>query len=231
MTGRRLLWERDRRLILADLDAFADADERWRTERGASTLVTELQFGFRDSAHGPVELDWPDGRHLRVRGKADRIDRTADGSLVVIDYKSGRFDRYVKLNAHDPVLGGTCLQLPVYAYAARAVYASSDDEPVEACYWFVGRGDNRRIGYQVDASVAAVFMRAVRAIVDGIEAGMFIARPVPPGPRGPFVPCHYCDPDGLGTAQRWREWERKNGAPELAGYLTLLEGEDAGDGE
>ncbi len=192
------------------------------------------QFGFRDSALGPVELDWSDGRRLLVRGKADRIDRTADGRLVVIDYKSGRFDRYVKLNARDPVLGGTRLQLPVYAYAARDVYAGSGDEPVEACYWFVGRGDNRRIGYQVDVSVATVFMRAVRAIVDGIEAGMFIGRPVPPGPRGPFVPCHYCDPDGLGTAQRWREWERKSGAPELGGYRALLEGEAvevAGDGE
>jgi hypothetical protein len=225
VTGRRLLWERDRRMILADLDAFADADERWRDERGATTLATELAFGLRGSVHAPVELAWPDGRRLRVRGKADRIDRAADGGLVVIDYKTGAFEPYVPLSAGDPVLGGTRIQLPVYAYAARAAYAGSDDEPVEACYWFVGRGNNRRIGYQVDAAVATVFMRAVRAIVDGIEAGMFVARPVPPGPR-PFVPCAYCDPDGLGTAQRWREWERKYGAPELGGYRALLEGEE-----
>jgi ATP-dependent helicase/DNAse subunit B len=230
VTGRRLLWERDRRMILADLDAFADADERWRDERGATTLVTELAFGLGGSVQAPVELTWPDGRRLRVRGKADRIDRTSDGVLVVIDYKTGSVDPYVALTAEDPVLGGTRIQLPVYAHAARAAYAGSDDEPVEACYWFVGRGNNRRIGYRVDASVATAFMRAVRAIVDGIEAGMFVARPEPPGPR-PFVPCAYCDPDGLGTAQRWREWERKYSAPELAGYRALLDDEGAGDAE
>jgi len=70
----------------------------------------------------------------------------------------------------------------------------------------------------------------VRAIVDGIEAGVFVARPLPPAPR-PFVPCVYCDPDGMGTAQRWREWERKSGAPELAGYRTLLDNGDAEGGE
>lgn len=230
VTGRRLLWERDRRMILADLDAFADADERWRAERGASTLVTEFPFGLGDAAHEPVELDWPDGRRLRVRGKADRIDRTADGVLVVIDYKTGSVDPYVALSAGDPVRVGTSLQLPVYAYAARAAYAGSEDEPVEAWYWFVGRGNNRRIGYQVDASVIAVFTRTVRTIVDGIEAGIFVARPLPPAPR-PFVPCVYCDPDGMGTAQRWREWERKSGAPELAGYRTLLDNSDAEGGE
>ncbi len=232
VTGRRLLWERDRRMILADLDAFADADDRWRDARNATTLVTELAFGLRGSVHAPVELAWPDGRRLRVRGKADRIDRTSDGLLVVIDYKTGSAEPYVGLSPADPVLGGTRIQLPVYAHAARAAYASSDDEPVEACYWFVGRGNNRRIGYPVDASVTTVFMRAVRAIVDGIEAGMFVARPVPPGPR-PFVPCAYCDPDGLGTAQRWREWERKSAGPELAGYRALLEGpaDAAGDAE
>jgi hypothetical protein len=41
--------------------------------------------------------------------------------------------------------------------------------------------------------------------------------------------CRTCDPDGLGTADRWREWERVYAAPELAGYRALLES-DEGDG-
>ena len=48
------------------------------------------------------------------------------------------------------------------------------------------------------------------------------SHPEPPGPR-PWVSCHYCDPDGLGTADRWREWEHKYAAPDLAPYISLLE--------
>jgi ATP-dependent helicase/nuclease subunit B len=219
ITGRRLLWERDRRMILADLDAFFDADEVWCAERGAETLATELAFGFADATVPTVEVGWPDGRSLRVRGKADRVDRTSDGGLVVIDYKTGKPDNYNALTAENPVAGGRSLQLPVYARAARAAFGG---EPVEAYYWFVGRGNNRRIGYEVDDDVDEIFLATVRIIVDGIEAGLFVARPPAPGPS-PWVECPYCDPDGLGTAGVWREWERKYAAPELAGYRVLLE--------
>jgi RecB family exonuclease len=219
ITGRRLLWERDRRVILADVDAFFDADEAWRAERGAETLATELAFGFIDAEVPTVEVAWPDGRSLRVRGKADRIDRTRDGALVVIDYKTGKPDSYNPLSADNPVIGGDSLQLPVYARAARAAF---EGEPVEAYYWFVGRGNNKRIGYIVDEDIDEIFRDTVRIIVDGIEAGLFVAHPPAPGPS-PWVECPYCDHDGLGTAGIWREWERKSRAPELAGYRVLLE--------
>ena len=35
-----------------------------------------------------------------------------------------------------------------------------------------------------------------------------------------FVPCWYCEPDGLGTATRWAEWERKRHDPALARWLA-----------
>jgi hypothetical protein len=43
---------------------------------------------------------------------------------------------------------------------------------------------------------------------------VFVAIPPAPGPS-PFIRCRYCDPDGMGTADRWREWERKQAAREL----------------
>jgi hypothetical protein len=109
----------------------------------------------------------------------------------------------------------------VYAYAARAAYGNRDT-PVEAQYWFVGRGENEQIGYVVDTAVDEAFEAALRNIVDGIEQGVFVAVPPEPGPR-PFVPCAACDPDGLGTADRWREFERKLSAPELDVYHALTE--------
>ena len=214
--------------MMAELDEFLTADGAYRVEHGAETLATELAFGVVDATMDAVEFTMSDGRRLRLRGKADRVDRAGD-RLVVIDYKTGRAEPYVGLGADNPVAGGSRLQLPVYAYAARAAFGAPDT-PVEAAYWFVGRGENRRIGYDVDARVDEIFDATVRAIVDGIEAGCFVANPPPPGPR-PFVSCQYCDPDGLGTADRWREWERKYAAPELDGYRALLEGDEDEEGE
>jgi RecB family exonuclease len=219
LTGRRLLWHRDRRLILAELDAFLDADEEFRASGIAETLATELAFGMPESVGPAFELQLGDGRVVRVRGKADRVDRRADGNLVVIDYKTGSQRKYKAISQEDPVTAGLHLQLPVYAYAARAAYGGPATK-VEAYYWFVGRGRNAKVGYEVDEAVDAVFVDTVRTIVDGIEAGVFPLAPVEPAPS-PFIACHFCDPDGMGTNDRWREWERKQNAPELSVFRSL----------
>lgn len=220
ITGRRLLWHRDRRRILAELDAFLDHDEQYRSGGVAETLATELAFGLPGAAADAVPVALPGGRVVRVRGKADRVDRRADGTLVVIDYKTGSDISYRAITHDDPITGGTHLQLPVYAYAARAVYGA-DEAGVEAFYWFVGRGNDRRIGYRVDAPVDEEFAAAVATIVDGIRGGVFPSVPPEPAPT-PFVRCRYCDPDGMGTTDRWREWERKLDNPELEGFLALV---------
>lgn len=236
LTGRRLLWHRDRRALLAELDAFLDADGRYRDEFGAQTLATELSFGFGGDAASPgaidagaVEVALGGGRALVMRGKADRVDRLADGRLVVIDYKTGSERHYKDLDHDDPVTAGQHLQLPVYAYAARGAFGD-DDSPVDAYYWFVGRGNNQRIGYAVDAPVDETYADTLRAIVDGIETGVFPALPPEPAPT-PFVLCPYCDPDGMGTTDRWREWERKYDSPEMAVLHRLSGADDEGDDE
>ena len=219
VTGRRLLWERDRRLIFAELDAFLDADEHYRADTGARTRATELAFGLPGASLDALTFALIDGRTLRLRGKADRVDELPLGALLVIDYKTGSPYPYKALGAENPVNAGQNLQLPVYAYAARAAFGTSAT-PVEARYWFVGRGENAQIGYVVDAAVDEAFEVALRTIVDGIETGVFVAVPAEPGPR-PFVPCDACDPDGLGTADRRREFDRKYAAPELEVYRAL----------
>jgi ATP-dependent helicase/nuclease subunit B len=224
ITGRRLFWQRDRRVILGELDAFLGADEAYRAKGVDQTLATELAFGMPGTTAGAVEVPLGDGRVVHVRGKADRVDRRADDTLVVIDYKTGSLNSYRGLGPDNPVMAGTRLQLPVYAYAARAAYGTPGTE-VDAFYWFVGKGNNRPIGYVVDHHVDEVFTRAVRTIVDGIEAGVFPAQPPEPAPT-PFVECHFCDPDGMGTTDRWREWERKRDAPGLV-VLSLLSHSDA----
>jgi hypothetical protein len=220
-TGRRLLWERDRRAILDDLDACLRADEKKRAEESRVVVATELAFGMRDSPLPAVAVPLSDGRVVRFRGSADRVDRRADGVLVVVDYKTGSPLPYEGLCGEEPTGRGSRLQLPVYAYAAGAAYG--DEHEVDVGYWFVGRGANRWIGYRFTDAAAALVDAALRAVVDGIEAGVFPGHPAPPGGRPGYVPCRYCDPDGLGTRDRWREWERKRDAPELAGYIALVD--------
>jgi RecB family exonuclease len=210
LSGRRLLWVREQRVIHDALDAWLEADHGYRDEYGLRTVATEHRFG-------PIVLTLPDTRTLRFRGAIDRVDAAADGRLFVFDYKTSKpygFDE------EDPLEGGTRLQLPVYALAARELAGAPPDTPVEAYYWFVGRGEDAWGGYPVDAATSERFDATLQAIVDGIERGCFPGRPAAPGPRF-YIDCEYCDPDHLGTGDRWRDWIRKVRAPELEAYVTL----------
>jgi len=154
---------------------------------------------------------------VHVRGAADRVDRTADGRFLVIDYKTGR--PYKSLS-DDPVAAGLRLQLPVYAHAARTVYAAPD-APTLAAYWFVTtRGEFRWMALPLDDVVAERFDAVARGVLDGIAAGAF---PCVVGPPTSFSwPGRtYADPDSRGTRDRWREWSRKCRAPEVRGWLEL----------
>jgi hypothetical protein len=46
-----------------------------------------------------------------------------------------------------------------------------------------------------------------------------------------FIGCDACDPDGLGTADLQRRWDRKRRSPELAAYLRLLGAEPVDDAD
>jgi len=77
--GHRALWELKRAELLEILVAVIEADQ------GAQPLELERRFGFDDPE------SWPALRvgDVHVRGIVDRIDRLPDGTLLVLDYKSG----------------------------------------------------------------------------------------------------------------------------------------------
>ena len=132
-------------------------------------------------------------------GKADRVDVAEDGTIHVVDYKTGRPDDYQQLSERSPDLGGTKLQLPVYGQAARA-REGRPDAPVTADYWFATtKGGFARIGYQVTPEVLERVGVTLTTIVDGIDQGVFPAYPRASSTL-PWVDCAYCDPDGLGVA-------------------------------
>lgn len=222
LTGRAIFWRRERARILADLNRFLDTDNAHRLVHGTRPLAAELAFGFSGSTLGPVPLEVGDGRRVHFRGKADRLDVAADGTLHVVDYKTGRTRGYERLSEDDPDLRGTKLQLAVYGAAAR-VHAGRPDAPVRAEYWFVtSKGDFERIGYQVCDEVLERIGATLGIMVDGVEAGVFPPRPVATSTSF-RVDCHPCDPDDLGVADVRRQWERKRQDPALAAYAELIE--------
>lgn len=220
VTGHPLLWRRDRARILTDLARFLDEDDERRKARGLVPVAAERPFGIPGSGSAPISIDLGDGRSVRVRGRVDRLDRAADGTLVVADYKTGGFSGYRDLCEERPLGEGHKLQLAVYGAAMRAAERASQ---VHTEYWFTStRGDFRRIGYALTDDVVDHLRTALRVAVDGIAAGRFPMRPPEPG-WSPFTECRFCDPDDLGTADRYRDWERVRLADELRDYVGYID--------
>jgi len=65
------------------------AREAWRDPADRTTPVdSEVAFGPDDEKGAPA-FPLPDGGRLPFRGRVDRLDETAQGELVVVDFKTG----------------------------------------------------------------------------------------------------------------------------------------------
>jgi ATP-dependent helicase/nuclease subunit B len=211
-TGRAVTWRLAKADVLAVLDEFLFFDDVYRAAMGARPERVELPFGLGDNE--PVVLTLPDGRELRFRGLADRVDRAGDGSLIVTDYKTGRGDKYGDIATGDPVHAGTTLQLGLYAEAAIQRLGAG---AASAYYWMVDpRGHYERYGYPWDGARRERFLAVTTAIVEGIEGGVF---PLVPGEwniwRGTHDECAFCEFDALCPRDRGEQAEVKAAAVEL----------------
>jgi hypothetical protein len=112
------------------------------------------------------------------------------------------------------------LQLPVYAYAARARLGDAST-PVEASYWFV-RSGCKRILVPLTPDVEAQYVETLEVIVSSIAAGYFPAKP-PEVPDFLWVQCPYCNPDGIGHSEARGRWERKRSDPVLERLVRLID--------
>ncbi len=235
--GPRLpvLWELEGGSILRRLEASLAADSVHRSSRDLAPVAVEHTFGFEDGGPPPVRVELPDGRSVAFRGKVDRIDASPDGGrVVVIDYKTGSDRDYTSLpkagkgKPADITCNGRHLQLAVYAEAARQLVAGSGGSrspEVEAYFWFLdGKGTASLRGGPVGPDERERLREVLAGIMEGIDAGHF---PANPGEEGWFGPenCGRCPYDRLCPPSRIDRWEALRGAPEVAGYLTIAEGD------
>ena len=79
---------------------------------------------------------------VELHGKADRIDVLADGSLAIVDYKSG------KPPANKAVAGGFAMQLGLLGLIAeRGGFPDVRGAPAVFEYWSLGKSASGAIGY------------------------------------------------------------------------------------
>jgi RecB family exonuclease len=197
--GHPQMWRARRAQIMVALRRGLEAE----LADGATPLATELSFGARNGAepviwHSPVHPDL----EVHFAGSIDRLDRMPDGSVRVMDLKSGKDDPYSTINQDTPLGAATDkLQLAFYGWAAGQVRGF---DVQQAAYRFVGRHDrNPDVRLQLTPQVTDALHERLDDIADHIRRGEFV-----PGEVGTWG-CEVCSPDGLGadeTNQRLAEW-------------------------
>ena len=80
---------------------------RYRRATARGRWTPSWPSAFAGPRWAPVALDLPDGRHVHFRGLADRVDVADDGTLHVVDYKTGKADNYRDLSEDNPDAQGT----------------------------------------------------------------------------------------------------------------------------
>lgn len=115
--------------VRRSLEALAEGQEDFIPS------LYEAVFGLRDRP-ALVVRDGQDS--FRVRGLIDRVDRTPDGRVRIIDYKTGGPSSFT----NTAVTEGKKLQVPLYALAAWEPLELG--EPVDGFYWHVQHAEPSR---------------------------------------------------------------------------------------
>ncbi len=169
--------------------------------------------GFERKVRGGIEVG---GRRLRFRGRIDRVDRTADGGVRIVDYKTGKPGRYKE----DRFVGGRQLQMPVY------LHCLAEEEG-----WDAGAALYLELGGPQDVpefSLAGLrertedFRRALDLIAGGVAAGDFF--PAPAEGTGSWAYCgSHCPYGQVCGSARGKLVEIKAGDPDLGRLHQLRE--------
>jgi RecB family exonuclease len=142
------------------------------------SLALEHVFGL--GGMPPVEVPLPDGSVLLLSGAIDRVDEQDDGTLVIIDYKTGSTQPFQ--GKKDPFAGGRRLQHALYAAAAERIFG----RPVARAefHFPTRRSENHRARF--DARSMAGGLAVVADLLEMVRNGWFV-------PTNEAEDCKWCD--------------------------------------
>ena len=211
VTGLPLSWQARRRMLLDDLSTAVRLDlERLQ---GDDRRPWQFEWPFGADVERPVGLELP-GRRVELRGRIDRLDRSADGARVrLIDYKTGGGDAERR-----SLRGGRNAQLAAYMVAAQQALEPCPAEVACEFRLVTRRGAFATLPLADDAAtVVATFRALVTRVVAAVEAGLFVR-------SAPDERCRYCD---LAYACGVGDWarQRKRGDEALLPIRELQRGD------
>lgn len=152
---------------------------------GDRWMKLELPFGTQhdgSAAAAPGTFEVADGRMLSLKGRADRVDMLADGSLRVVDYKTGSSKRYLPAQSKAAFGGGRHLQPALYAAAVESI---TGDKVSAFEYRFpTEKGSSEIVRYE--AAQLASARSVVSELIHLVSTGNFIA-------TDDHNDCTYCD--------------------------------------
>jgi ATP-dependent helicase/nuclease subunit B len=172
------VYEREARELQDDLALFLRFEAEDHAQR--RPLGFEVAFGGDPEGEAlgrrePVTIDLGDGLRFRLRGRIDRIDRLADGSYEIVDYKTG--GAFLPGGLEATFARGRQLQHALYALAAVELLREKDAQAraVGSYYFPTSRGRRER---QVRPTATLTQVPGVlRDLFDLLAAGAFVHTP------------------------------------------------------
>jgi len=173
VTGYPTVWEIKKEIIRQELTAFVARETR---RLGDEWKPTDFEKEFKDLTVAPP---------VRLRGKIDRIDRSANGKHArVLDYKTGKLPAGLR---DDSLAGGETLQLPLYLLATEQLLPGITVDAASYLY-FTLRGGYRDVSFSREALVTRreELHQLLQTAAEMIRTGIFAQHATPDN-------CRQCD--------------------------------------
>ena len=197
------VWEVEREGIITQLRLLL----QYERKEHAGDRPSRFEYAFE---HSPSSLE----AVPVFRGRIDRVDRTPEGGIHVIDYKTGRSVRYRK----GGFAGGTQLQLPIYLLCAAELLGA--EVGLASYLRFAPPADRAEFTLQRLRERMDEFEQTLRLIREGIAAGDFFPVPHEGNPTERFCKEH-CPYGKVCGAARADLAEMKDADPALARLKEL----------
>ncbi|MFC0082790.1 PD-(D/E)XK nuclease family protein, partial [Aciditerrimonas ferrireducens] len=216
-----LLWELDLCDLADQLVEAVRADARRRARAQVRVVAVEQALG----GPGGVAVPLPGGHQLVLRGRADRIDRLADGRLWVEDYKTGQADRFKKLSPGALAKAGG-VQLCAYLTATEV---TTGEAVAGGAYQFVvGDDPGRRLPLAWDEEAREEATEVLGALAEALASGAFPQRRGADRGDGQGQ-CPRCPVAAACPPDRRDAWEEAESLPGFRRLVALLEETEPSD--
>lgn len=197
------LWRYERAELLRLLSTLVS----WECEQADAAAFLpfrqEVAFGVKN-APPPVQIEDAAGNGFYLRGFIDRIDRSPDGRLRILDYKSGSGKFY-----SSDIKAGRALQTVLYACAAESILSEHGQVVLSEYLHIPSRETSGKLDFSDPAKTEPVMESALFAATTAVERvrrGMFPSAPGKPAWGGNACSDH-CELTGLCRATRRSRWK------------------------